>query len=172
MKITRWGHDGNEQIVALKKPVDFIGLRSVMLDCQSPISAIALEDSTACIIDKNDLYKVLQNNNRLAFKFIRYFANELKKAENRLVCLTQKHMRARLADALLHLLDIYGTQHDHATIDVSLKRTELAALANMSTANAIRFLSTFSKERLIEIDHRKVKILNLKALKDISVLGW
>jgi len=172
VKITRWGENGTEQIVGLKRPVDFIGFRSVMLDCQSPVSAVALEDATVCVIDKNDLYKVVQNNNRLAFKFIRYFANEFKKAESRFVHLTQKHMRARLADTLLYLVDICGTQPDHATIDVSLKRTELAALSNMSTANAIRFLSAFSKEHLIEIDHRQVKILNLKALKAISLLGW
>ena len=81
-------------------------------------------------------------------------------------------MRSRLADALLHLLNIFGTKSDNATIDVSLKRTELAGLSNMSTANAIRFLSAFSKEQLIEIDRRKVKILNFKALKALSQSDW
>jgi len=172
VKISQWGQNGVEQIVALKKPVDFIGFRTVMLDCQSPVSAIALEDSTVCVIDKNDLYKVVQNNNKLAFKFMRYFAGEYKKAESRFVHLTHKHMRARLADTLLHLLNTFGTLDDQGTIDAALKRTELAALSNMSTANAIRFLSVFSKEHLIEIDNRKIKILNLKALENISLLGW
>jgi len=172
VKITRFGQNGEEQIVAFKKPADFIEFRSIMLDVQSPVTAIALEDCNVCVIDKKDLYTVVQNNNGLAFKFIRYFANESKNAENRLICLTQKHMRSRLADALLHLFDTFGTKSDRVTIDVSLKRTELAGLSNMSTANAIRFLSTFSKERLIEINRRQIKILNLKALKAISLSGW
>jgi CRP-like cAMP-binding protein len=37
-------------------------------------SAIALEDSLICIIDKNDFFKVIGNNSSLAFKIIRLFA--------------------------------------------------------------------------------------------------
>ena len=172
VKITRAGQNGEEQIVAFKKPSDFIAFRSVMLDAQSPVSAIALEDCTVCVIDKKDLYTVVQNNSGLAFKFIRYFANESKNMETRLICLTQKHMRSRLADALLHLINTFSFKPDQKTIDVALKRTELAGLSNMSTANAIRFLSAFSKEKLIKIDRRQIKVLNLKALKDISLSGW
>lgn len=171
-KLINPGFNGVEQIIGLKKPMDFIGLRSVVLDCQSPVSAIALEDTTACVIERKYLYHVLKNNNRLAFKFMRYFARQLEQAEHRYTSNTQKNMRARLADALLHLLETYGTQKDNLTIDISLKRIEIASLSNMSQANAIRFLSTFSKEGLIEMEGRKITIKDLKALQAASNQDW
>ena len=86
-----------------------------------------------------------------------------------MINLTQKHIRARLADALLLVHDIYGISPDDGALNVLLKRADLAALANMATANAIRILSSFAKENLIGIRGRKIKINNLKALKEISV---
>ncbi|MCK5400742.1 MAG: winged helix-turn-helix domain-containing protein, partial [Flavobacteriaceae bacterium] len=53
-------------------------------------------------------------------------------------------------------------------LNVSLKRSDLASLANMTTANAIRVLSSFSKENLVDVNRRNIKIIDLKVLKDIS----
>ena len=169
IKITRTGVNGMEQIVALKKPVDFIGFRDLMGGNNYLTSAVALEDTSICIIDKNDFFKVVGNNCVLAFKIIRFFAQELNEANRRQLNLTQKHMRGRLSDALLLIYEIYGSHSETGNLNVSLKRADLAALANMTTANAIRVLSAFAKENLIEIDRERIKIKNLKALKAISV---
>ncbi len=171
VKITRTGVYGNEQIVALRKPVDFIGFRALMGEEMFSTTAVALEDSVLCFIDKNDFFFFLDNNNNLAFKIIRFFAHELNERDKRLINLTQKHMRARLADALILVHDIYGNSPEDGMLNVSLKRAELAALANMTTANAIRMLSAFSKEELIEIRQRKIKINDLEALKKICIFG-
>ncbi len=171
VKITRIGMNGNEQIVGLKKPVDFIGFRALMGGTKCWTSAFALENSSVCIIDKNDFFEVIGNNSRLSYKIIQFFANELIECENRMINLTQKHIRARLADALLLAYDIYGNSPEDGTLNVSLKRAELAALANMTTANAIRMLSSFSKENLIEINQRKIRIIDLQVLRKISEFG-
>jgi CRP-like cAMP-binding protein len=88
-----------------------------------------------------------------------------------MVDLAHKHIRARLADALLFVNDIYGTLADKETLNVPLKRSDLASISNMTTANAIRILSSFAKENIIEINQRDIKIKKLNALKHISVLG-
>ncbi len=171
VKITRKGAFGGEQIVALKKPVDFIGFRALMGGEMYSTTAVALENSNLCFIDKKDFFEVIANNSRLAFKIIQFLALELTEGDQRLVNLTQKHMRARLADAVLLTHDIYGSSPVDGMLNVLLKRAELAALANMTTANAIRMLSAFAKEDLIEIHRRKIKINNLKALREISISG-
>ncbi len=169
VKIVKTGFAGMEQIVALKKPVDFIGFQALMGEKKYETSAIALEDSIVCFVDKNDFYKIIKNNNYLAFKIIGLFANELDEIRNRQISLTQKHMRARIVDALLLVYDVFGTMPDHVTLNVELKRADFAALANMTTANAIRMLSALAKENLIETHQRKIKIVNFKALRDISI---
>lgn len=85
-------------------------------------SAVVLEDSSVCIIEKNDFFKVIANNSQLAFKLIRFFAHELNKAEVRMVNLTQKHLRARLADALLMVDEVYGTCPVKQVLNLPLNR--------------------------------------------------
>ena len=163
--------NGTEQIVSLKKPVDFIGFTDLMQEKVCTASAIALEDVSVCIINKDDFFKVLENNKQLALKVIRFISSELNNSNNKLVNLAHKHMRARLADALLLVNDIYGMMPDKETLNAPLKRSDLAALSNMTTANTIRVLSGFARENIIEIDQRDIKIKNLNALKNISVIG-
>jgi len=171
VKISRSGMIGAEQILALKKPVDFIGFRTLMNGNTYLSSAIAIDDVSVCIIDKQDFFKVIANNEQLAFKIIRFLSQQLNDMDKRLFNLTQKHIRARMADALLMIFEIYGTNADTGILNVSLKRADLAALANMATANAIRLLSSLAKENLIEVNRRDIKILDINGLKDLSVFG-
>ncbi len=171
VKISRTGMNGVEQIVALKKPVDFIGFRTLMEEKYFLSSAVALEPSSVCVINKDSFFKTIRNNANLGFRVIRILAKELNELEGRMVNLTQKHVRARLADALLIAHEVYGQSPNNGMLNVSLKRADLAALANMTTANAIRVLSSFAKENVIEIDRRNIKINDLNALNEISVWG-
>ena len=169
VKIIKNGINGTEQIVALRKSGDFIGFRALMGEKSYVTSAIALEDATVCIIDKKNFFKVIEINKFMAFKIIRFFVHELLENDSRLVNLTQKHIRARLADALLLINEFYSTSTDNGSLTIKLKRSDLASLANMTTANAIRVLSSFANENLIDINKREIKIIDLKTLKDISV---
>lgn len=168
VKIVRRGVNGSEQIVGLKKAVAFTGFRALMGECSYFASSVALEDATVCVIRKKNFYKVIEWNRKLAFKIMKSLAMDLIKSDGRLLNLTQKHVRARLADALLLLNDIYGTNSCTGNLNVLLKRSDLAGLSNMTTPNAIRVLSTFKKENLVDVNHQNIKINDLEALKDIS----
>ncbi|MGL5619515.1 MAG: Crp/Fnr family transcriptional regulator, partial [Tannerellaceae bacterium] len=87
------------------------------------------------------------------------------------VNLTQKHIRGRLAEALLFLKDSYGVEEDGATLSIYLAREDIANLSNMTTSNAIRTLSNFVTENLITIDGRKIKIIDEDQLRKISTHG-
>jgi CRP/FNR family transcriptional regulator, polysaccharide utilization system transcription regulator len=170
VKIVRRGIKGTEQIVGLIKAIDFIDFRALIVGNPYLSSSIALEDSCICVIKKKVFFKVIESNKKLAFKIIRLFATNLIDKDSRLVNLTQKHIRARLAEALLLINDIYGINPNTGILNVSLKRSDLAGIANMTTANAIRVLSSFKKEKLIDVNYRNIKLNNLKKLKRISIL--
>jgi len=170
VKMVRRRLNGSEHIVGLKQSVDFIGFRTLMTNNNCLSSSIALEESNVCVIKKKDFFKVIEINKKLSFKIIRSFARELIIKDSSLVNFTQKHIKARLAEALILINNIYGTNSRNGFLNVSLKRSELAGLSNMTTANAIRVLSSFKKNKLVEVDNRKIKITNLEVLKEISVL--
>ena len=171
VKIFKDGVGGREQIVRMAKPVGFIGYRALFADENYLASAVAIEDSVVCNIDKEALFRLLKDNTDFALTIIRRLATELGFANNRTVTLTQKHIRGRLAESLLFLKDTYGFEEDEKTIKVYLSREDLANLSNMTTSNAIRTLSSFANEDVIEIDGRKIKIIDLNQLEKISELG-
>jgi len=171
VKIFREGVGGREQIIRLAKSGDFIGFRALFANDYYIASAIAIEDSNICVIDKTTLYKLIEENSKLALEFISMLANQLGDSNIRTVSLTQKHIRGRLAESLLVLVDVYGFEDDGRTIKVSLGREDLANLSNMTTSNAIRTLSIFASEHLVELIGKKIKILNQREIERISNSG-
>lgn len=171
VKIYKEGFGGRDQIVRLAKPVGFIGYRALFAEENYLASAMALEPSVICIIEKDAFYEVLKKNPMLSLQIIKSLATELGFSNSRTVTLTQKHVRGRLAESLLVLLETYGFEEDGQTIGAYLSREDLASLSNMTNSNAIRTLRQFEQENVISIDGRKIKILNLSKLERISELG-
>lgn len=171
VKIFREGVGRREQIVRMVKPMRLMGFRALFADENHIATAVSLEDTTICIIDKKDLMNTIVENSEFAIGIIQALAKELGFSNRRTVTLTQKHIRGRLAESLLFLKDTYGLENDKATIKVYLSREDIANLSNMTTSNAIRTLSTFAGEGIITINGRKIKIIDLKRLERISALG-
>jgi CRP-like cAMP-binding protein len=171
VKVFKEGVGGREQILKLVRPQGYIGYRALFSENTWSFSAAAIEDSTICILEKNSLIKILKKNADLALKFIRLIADELGFSNSRTVSLTQKHIRGRLAESLLMLLDAYGYDEDGKTIQVSLSREDIANLSNMTTSNAIRTLSNLSSEGIIGIAGRKISILDKASLEHICEMG-
>lgn len=171
VKVFKEGVGGREQIVRMATPIGFIGYRALFAEEHHTATAVAIEDSVVCIIDRESVYKLLRGNPELCLSIIKAFATELGFSNNRTVTLTQKHIRGRLAESLIFLKDTYGYEEDNQTIKIYLSREDIANLSNMTTSNAIRTLSTFAQEGVIAIDGRKIKITNLVKLERISDLG-
>ena len=85
--------------------------------------------------------------------------------------LTQKHIRGRLAEALILLIESYGFEEDGETLKIYMAREDIANLSNMTTSNAIRTLSSFVAEHIITVDGRRIKIINESQLRKISKFG-
>jgi CRP-like cAMP-binding protein len=167
-KSYRTGVGGREHILRMFREQDLIGLTSLFTGDTWTSSVVALEDSVICNIEKQTLMRILRNNADLSMKFSRLLAEELSYSYDKMVSLTQKHVRGRLVESLLMLADIYGFEDDGSTINISLSRDDLAHLSNMTTSNAIRTLSNLSEEGNIKIRGRRITILNMTKLWRIS----
>ena len=169
IKITKQGDLGNEMIVELKKTGDFIGLESLSSEKKYSTDAIALDDVEVCFIDKNKYLSVLENNSQFSSKIIKHFADRISSLEYRLLNLSKKHLRGRMAEALLLVEDTFGSDPVEGMLRSPLKRAEYAALANITTANAIRILSDFNKEGLILMVDKKIKLIERNTLELVSI---
>lgn len=171
VKIFKEGVGGRGQIVRMIKAPGIFGKRALFAEEEYTTSSISIEESVIISIEKDVLMHILNQNVQLSLFFLKSLSKELGFSNNLTVSLTQKHIRGRLAEALLFLRETYGLESDGVTLNIYLSREDLANLSNMTTSNAIRTLSNFSTEKVISVDGRKVKILNEEALKRISNLG-
>lgn len=171
IKIYKEGIGQRQQIIRLLKPYDLFSYRALVGGGAYNSFAEAIEPCVVYQLNKECFIDLLQHNNQFCFQVMRSMAGDLGAQEMKTVNLTQKHIRGRLAEALLALKANYGTDEDGATIAMYLSRDDLASMSNMTTSNAIRTLSQFAQEGVVSVDGRKIKILDEEELKRISRLG-
>lgn len=165
------GVGGRVQILRLIRPVQYFGYRAYFAQEPYVSSAGAFEASTLGSVPMELVMDLIRNNNNLAIFFIKELSRNLGGSDTKIVNLTQKHIRGRLAEALIVLKDNYGYEDDNSTLKIYMAREDLANLSNMTTSNAIRTLSGFVNEKIITVDGRRIRILNEAMLKKISKFG-
>lgn len=171
VKKLKKGVGGRVQILRLIRPVQYFGYRAYFAQEPYVSSAVAFEPSTLGAIPMTVVREMIDNNRKLAWFFIHELSRNLGGSDTKIVNLTQKHIRGRLAEALMVLRENYGYEEDESTLKIYMSREDLANLSNMTTANAIRTLSTFVDERLITVDGRRIRIINESQLRKISKFG-
>ena len=171
VKLFKDGIGGRQQILRLYRPIQYFGYRSYFAREQYVSTAAALEPSTLGTIPMKLVEQLIDQNRQLAWFFIHELSRHLGGSDTKIVTLTQKHIRGRLAEALILMLDNYGYEADGQTLNIFMAREDLANLSNMTTSNAIRTLSAFVQEKIIIVDGRRIKIVDEQALRNISKFG-
>lgn len=171
VKMYKAGVGDRVQILRLYSPVQYFGYRAYFANELYVSAVAAVEESIIGYIPMEIVEKLIRGNMNLAMFFIHELSRNLGGSDTKIVNLTQKHIRGRLADALLQLEENYGLEDDDATLRIYMSREDLASLSNMTTANAIRTLAAFVTEKLILVDGRKIKLINKDQLQKISKYG-
>ena len=170
VKIYKEGIGGRNQIIRMIKPIQYFAYRACFAREKYLTDAVAFESSVVCSIPMKVVREIMKHNYNICNFFIRQLSIDLGIADERTVNLTQKHIRGRLAESLIFLIDSYGLEDDNS-INIYLAREDLGNLSNMTTSNAIRTLSMFVSEKVIALDGRKIKVLDEEKLRKISKLG-
>ena len=171
VKLYKDGIGGRQQILRLYRPIQYFGYRAFFANEPYVSSAAAFEPSTVGSVPMAVVKDMINNNRELAWFFIHELSKNLGGSDTKIVTLTQKHIRGRLAEALLVLIDNYGFEDDGETLKIYMAREDIANLSNMTTSNAIRTLSAFAQERIITVDGRRIKIVDENKLRQISKFG-
>lgn len=171
VKLIKEGIGSREQIIRMISSKGLIGYRALIANEPHNGTAIAIEDSAIVTISREILYNVLLRNYHFSLALLKDMAVELGFSHHRMISLTQKHIRGRLAESILLLKERYGFEHDGKTLRVYLSREDLSNLSNMTASNCVRTLTAFNGEKVIATDGRKIKILDTEQLEKISRQG-
>jgi CRP/FNR family transcriptional regulator, polysaccharide utilization system transcription regulator len=170
VKISKQNSNGREQIMRIAAPGDFLGYRSLVAHRPYADTAIALEDTTICLLPKSEFFNLMQHNKKFYEALLQRICKDADDMEAKLGNIAYKPVRGRIAEALVLLAGKNHQQKPKADSYINLTREDLASLVGTVKETAIRTISEFKDENLIEIDKRRIKILNLDKLLHISNL--
>jgi CRP/FNR family transcriptional regulator len=171
VKVFKTGDEGRDQIVRFAKEGDVVGYRSLLSGEPYNLSAAALEDAVVCCIPKETFFGMLRKDGGFTMEMIQLLSGQLRKAEDQLVHLAQKPVRERLAETLLVLKEVYGTEDgDNSPLNVKLSRDELAAVVGTATETLVRTIADLKRENLIATEKKKIRILDVEGLVRVGNL--
>ncbi len=165
-KMTKLSANGKDQIVKLTQKGELLGQRSLISDEPANLSAIAVEDMQVCFIPKSEIIGFFNQNNAFSMSLMKSVCGDLKDADDMMVNLAQKNVKERLAQTLLYLDEKFGVSDDKS-LKLQLSREEIASIIGTATESCIRLLSEFKKLGLIELNGKKITILDKGKLKKI-----
>lgn len=167
VKIFKTGIDGKEQIIRFAKKGEIIAYRSLLSKELACTTAKVIEEAVLCHIPYQTLLFLIQNNWQFSHHMLQIVCRELREANDYITDIAQKSVRERLAEILLLLKENFELDH-HNTLQISLTREELANTVGTATESVIRLLSEFKQDRLIELDGRKIKFINIPGLQKVA----
>jgi CRP-like cAMP-binding protein/CheY-like chemotaxis protein len=165
VKVYKTNDDGKELIVGLYNEGDYFGHVNLMNDEAYSDSAAALDDCELNLIPKSDFNDLMHKNRQVSKKFIGILSKEIQENEEQLIKLAYNSVRKRVSEALIKFFEPLDEQTQKQGLKIS--REDISNVAGTSLETAIRTLSDFKDEKLIEITSGKIKILNLDNLKKL-----
>ena len=157
-----------EQILKISKGPTYLGIPTTFGDKVNHYSATALVETSVCFIDISVFKEFIKINSDFAYEVIVDLCKDELNQFERCVNLVQKQIHGRLCGTLLYFSeDIFQSD----TIEMPLNRNELADLICTSRETVSRLLSELNKERIIQISGKKIKLLDMDKLKQISLKG-
>jgi CRP/FNR family transcriptional regulator len=170
VKMSRTGADGKEQIVRFVLPGKLLGIRAFLSNCTYSSTATVLEESTICYIPK-ELFEYFQSKYPSITTCMLYTLSQmLQRAEEKMTSIAQKNVRERLAETLIELHNIFsfGNCGNNGINPITLKRDDIANIVGTATETVVRLLHSFKDEGIIVVEGRKIFVMDVAQLKNIS----
>jgi CRP/FNR family transcriptional regulator len=154
--------------IRLTKQGEFMAFSSVFGDNVYNCSAVALKDSTICMIEKTALKQLLMKNADFAMRITsRNCRNEARYLDI-IQNTSYKQMRGKLASALLYLSSVEFLEED---VFQYLTRQDIADFASVTIESAVKFIKEFEKEGILKLMGKDLKITDKHMLEEIARRG-
>lgn len=167
VKIYKTGIDGKEQIIRFAKKGEIIAYRSLLSQESACTTAKIIDEAVLCHIPYQTLLYLIENNWKFSHHMLQIVCTELRQANDYITDIAQKTVRERLAEVLLLLKENFDLDNQN-TLQISLTREELANMVGTATESVIRLLSEFKHDKLIELQGRKIKFLDINKLQKVA----
>jgi CRP/FNR family transcriptional regulator len=168
VKLYRQDGNGNQQIITITRPHEFVSNTNVFFEDHYRYSLAALEDSVACCINIDLMKEMIAKYGSFGLNLI----SVLSRTSENIIALSLELRSRNLAGRVAYVLIYFSTEIYHSNMfDLPVSRREIADFISMSSANVIRTFSEFRHDGIIKSYGRTIEIVDMNKLKVISKLG-
>ena len=169
VKLYKRASDGKEQVVRIARSSQFLGYSSLIADQRYNLTAMAMEDCKICMVPKDQIQKLIDENHNFMESIIKLMGRSLDQSVDRMADLAYKPVRGRLAEALLYLSSVYKSETNTSGI-ITMTREDLASFVGTVKETVIRVLKEFKEAELVETDKSNIIIKNKAGLIKLGQL--
>jgi len=164
VKVSKAGAGGRETILAIHRTGDFFGEMSLLDGKTAPATVSAMEDSKIISLSGADFHKYLMHNEKVLLQIINVLCGRLRQVWQT-QSISSSSAEAKIRMGIYQLSKRHGIQDAHGTIiDLKITHQELAEMVGTSRETVTRVLARLREEGIIEIEQRRITLLNSKAL--------
>ena len=169
LKAERAMPDGRSQVIGFYPPGRLLGLESLGADTHR-CDAVALCDSTVCAISYPGLTRMMKQYAALTRRFHQLVGAELDRQQTSMLMLGAAKAPQRLATFLLDLADDSGA-HACDAVELRMSRDDIASHLGLALESISRQLTQFRGAGLLEVQNRRIRLLDRQGLRNIAVAG-
>ena len=169
VKLVKNGAEGKETLYKIISPGEAMGVYDVVSKQSCNVTAIAMQDSELCLVDKKFINSLIQQNSDLALKVIQKMTQDLHDFENRLNDIQNKDVQQRIAKLLFVLNSTHGKDTESGRyLDIQLTRSDMAAMVATTPESVMRTLSEFKTLGYVDLVAKKIYIKKIEDIRQIA----
>lgn len=166
VKIFKMSLEGKEQILHIFGPGEPFGEVPVFSGKAFPANAEAIRKSRLLFFPRGDFVNLVQRTPSLALNMLAVLSMRLRQFTVQVENLSLKEVPARLAAYLVYLSE---EQQNKSAVDLEISKGQLASLLGTIPETLSRIFQKMNTQNLIEVEGRRIKILDYQRLRDLSL---
>ncbi len=163
LSISKVQESGNELMIGLVKQRSIFGISKLLNSSKSADYevAIALESCIICMVHSKILMELMEKNESLNNYILKLAGFQIKRLENRLEDVIFKSSEERIREFLTKFIKNFGVNLGaYIEADLMLTNKNIAKLTNTTRQKVNVVMNLMRKERIIEYDKKKLRLLN------------
>jgi CRP-like cAMP-binding protein len=170
VKMIKHSESGRETILATFGPGQIVGEVGVLTGDFYPATAQALESSVTAGLRRAEYVDLVRAHPDLAWAVIAELGHRLQRAHETIRSLAVEKVERRVARVLLRMASVSGQRLEGGTVRITaaLSRQDIADMAGTVVETAIRTMSKFQRQGLLETRQGQIILLQPHQLVAIA----
>lgn len=156
--------DGGEQVTGFQIPGESLGLDGICSG-EHCCDAIALEDSTVCIIPFSQLESFCRDSRSMQRHLYHLMSGEIVRESSLMMLLGTMTAEQRVAAFLLDLASRFRARgYSSSQFNLKMSREEIGCFLGLKLETVSRMFSRFQREHLVEPNGKQIRVVDPEGL--------